>query len=146
MFEQLKKMAFEKLGESMFSNSLDSNNTKAAAEEGASSLISSITEKLGSGGLDQITDLFSGSDEGMQQNGLFESVKNQFSGVLENKGMNRAEAEQEADSVLPGLIGSLKEKFMSTNEADKDFDLGALANIGEGGIGGILDKAKGFFN
>ncbi len=138
----------EKLGEKMLNNVLSPSATNEAAEEGAGSIISSITGMLGEGGLSKITDLFSGSDDGMKENGLFQNVISQFSGVLENKGMDAQAAKNEAESVLPGIIGSLKEKFVSEDAADKDFDLSSLANLagGAGGIGGLMDKAKGLFS
>lgn len=147
MLDQLKKLAMEKLGEKMLENVLSPSDTTAAAEEGANGIVGSITSMLSGGSLDQIKDLFSGSDDGMEQNSLFQDVFSKFSGVLESKGMAAEEAKAEANSVLPGIIGSLKEKFMSPAEEDKDFDLSDLANLagGTGGIGGLMDKAKGLF-
>ena len=131
----------------MLENVLSPSATNEAADEGASSIVSSITSMLGSGSLSQITELFTGSDDGMKDNGLFQDVISKFSGVLENKGMDANAAKSEAESVLPGIIGSLKEKFESPAEEDKGFDLSDLANMagGAGGIGGLMDKAKGLF-
>ena len=147
MLDQLKKLAMQKLGEKMLDNVLSPSATNEAAEEGASGIISSITSMIGGGSLDQIKDLFSGSDDGMEENGLFQDVISKFSGVLESKGMDADAAKAEATSVLPGIVGSLKEKFMSPAEEDKGFDLSDLASLagGSGGIGGLLDKAKGLF-
>jgi len=147
MFDQIKKLAMEKLGEKMLENVLSPSATNEAADEGASSIVSAITSMISNGSLSQITDLFTGSDDGMEKNDLFQSVISQFSGVLENKGMDSAAAKSEAESVLPGIIGSLKEKFNSSDEADKGFDLSDLAGLAEGagGIGGLMDKAKGLF-
>lgn len=147
MLDQLKKLAMQKLGEKMLDNVLSPSATNEAAEEGASGIISSITSMIGGGSLSQITDLFSGSDDGMEENSLFQDVISKFSGVLESKGMDANAAKAEATSVLPGIVSSLKEKFESPAEEDKGFDLSDLANLagGSGGIGGLMDKAKGLF-
>lgn len=148
MFDQIKKLAMEKLGEKMLENVLSPSATDEAADEGANSIVSAITGMISSGSLSQITDLFTGSDDGMKENGLFQDVMSKFSGVLESKGMDASAAKSEAESVLPGIIGSLKEKFESPAEEDKGFDLSDLANLAggdAGGIGGLMDKAKGLF-
>lgn len=147
MFDQIKKLAMQKLGEQMLDNALSPSATNEAADEGANSIVSTITSMIGSGSLSQITDLFSGSDDGMEDNGLFKDVLSQFSGVLESKGMDSSSAQNEAQSVLPSIIGSLKEKFVSEDDADSDFDLSQLANFAgdQDGLGGLMDKAKGLF-
>jgi len=147
MLDQLKKMAMEHLGQKMLNNVLNDNDTSAAAEEGAGSIIDSITGMLGGGKLDQITDLFSNNGNSMESNGLFQDVISKFSGVLEGKGMAAEEAQKEANDVVPSVISSLQDKFMSEKEEDKDFDLSALAGLaGEGGIGDALNKVKGLFS
>ncbi len=146
MLDQLKKMAMEHLGQKMLENVLSNNDTNAAAEEGAGTIVDSITSMIGGGKLDQITDLFSNNGNSMESNGLFQEVISKFSGVLENKGMAAEEAKAEANSVVPSVISSLQERFMSEKEEDKDFDLSALSDLAGGGnIGSILDKAKGLF-
>lgn len=145
MLDQLKKLAMQKLGEQMLENVLSPKDTSAAAEEGANSIVSSITNMISKGSVDQITDLFSGSNEGMQENGLFKDVFSQFSGVLESKGMDSQAAQQEASSVLPGIMSGLKDKFVSEKEEDKGFDLSALSNLSSGDLGGMLNTAKNLF-
>lgn len=58
--------------------------------------------------------------------------------------MSASEAQAEAQNTAPDLINSLKDKFLSQDEADKSFDLGAIADIA-GGAGGILNMAKKLF-
>ncbi|MFK7755728.1 MAG: hypothetical protein AB8B53_02225 [Flavobacteriales bacterium] len=146
MLDQLKKMAMEHLGQKMLNNVLSDNDTSAAAEEGAGSIVDTITGMLGGGKLDMITDLFSNNGNSMESNGLFQDVISKFSGVLENKGMAAEEAQKEAQSVVPSVISSLQEKFQSEKEEDKDFDLSALSNLAGGDMGGMLNKVKGLFS
>ena len=143
MFESLKKMAVQKLVEKMASNVLSGEATAAAAEQGAGSIMESIANKLGSGGLDQVQALFSG--ENLESNSLFSEAKQKMVEALQNNGMSSEEATAEAENTTPDLINSLREKFQSTDEADKEFDLGNLTSLIPGNAGDILNTAKKLF-
>ncbi len=140
MFESLKRMAMQKLMQKMASNALSGEATSAAAEQGASAIMESIKSKLGSGGLDQVQALFSG--ENLESNSLFSEAKQKMTEALQNNGMSAEEATAEAENTTPDLINSLKEKFHSSDEADKEFDLSNLANLISGNAGDLLNKAK----
>jgi len=141
MFESLKRMAIQRLMQKMASNALGSAATSAAAEQGAGAVMESIKSKIGSGGLSQVTELFSGGD--MESNELFQDAKAKMSEALQANGMSAEEAEAEAASTTPDLIAGMKEKFESKEEADKEFDLGGLASLIPGGVGDLLNKAGG---
>lgn len=145
MFEQLKKMAIDKLQESMAGNSLNNDSTSEAAQEGAESLMSSLKDKLSLGSLDEIKDLFSNGGKSLQENSIFKDVQAKIQGVLQGKGMDASEAMEEAKNVAPNLINGLKDKFMSGDDADKSFDLGMIGDLAGGKAADLLNKAKGFF-
>lgn len=145
MLDQLKELAGQKLAELMGPNSLGENETGEAAQEGAGALINSLKEKLSSGGLGQITDLFSGGAENTEGAGLFQNIQGKLAEILQNKGMSADEAQSEAANTAPDLINSLKDKFQSKDEADSAFDLSKVTDLIGGDAGDLLGKVTGFF-
>ena len=149
MFENLKRMAMQKMAERMLSNSLGADATSAAASEGAGALMESIKAKLGSGGLEEVKDLFSSGGAQMQENALFQNLQGKMQEILQAKGMNAEEAQQEASSSVPDIISGLREKFESNEEADKEWDFSQIANLAgglnAGGAADLLNKAKNLF-
>ncbi len=143
MFDSLKRMAMQKLAEKMMGNALNPSDTSAAAEEGAGALLESIKSKVAGGNLDQIKDLFSGDD--MESNDIFQNAKAKLSEVLQSKGMSAEDAEAEAANTAPDLINGLKEKFLSKDEADSEFNLEALSGLIPGNAADLLNKAKNLF-
>lgn len=145
MLEQLKQLAFAKLQEKMGSNSLGAEATKGAAEEGASSLISGLMEKVGAGDLSAVTSLFSNDGNATEDNDVFQNLKGKLSEILQEKGMSANEAQEEAGTIAPSLVDSLKDKFLSSDSADTSFNLESLSGLVQGDTGGLLDKAKDLF-
>ncbi len=145
MFELLKNFATQQLMSKMMSNSLSEADTGAAASEGASALLSSLTK---GGDMSAITGLLSGAG-GAGSNGLMQNVQDQLKGILQSKGMSAEEAETEASNVAPDLISGLQQKFSSQAEEDKGFDIGDIAGLlgggGSGGAGDLLNAAKNLF-
>ncbi len=142
MFENLKRIAMQRLAEKMAGNALNDAATGAAAEEGAGALLSSIKEKISSGNLDEIKDLFSGGSENMESNGLFQNAKAKLEEVLQSKGMSAEEAKAEAENTAPDLINGLKERFQSQDAADSEFNLDDISKWIPGNAGDLINKAK----
>ncbi|WP_276492809.1 hypothetical protein [Maribacter zhoushanensis] len=145
MLNQLKQMAIQKLQETMSANSLNSEATSGAAEEGASSLINSLMENVSAGDLSAVTSLFSNDGNATEDSGIVQNLKGKLAEILESKGMNAEEAQAEASNVAPGLVDSLKEKFLSNEASDSAFSLENLSGLVGGDAGSLLDKAKGLF-
>ncbi|MEP2239039.1 MAG: hypothetical protein ABJI22_11810 [Maribacter sp.] len=145
MLDQLKQMAIQKLQETMSANSLNSEATSGAAEEGASSLINSLMENVSAGDLSAVTSLFSNDGNATEDSGIVQNLKGKLAEILESKGMNAEEAQAEASNVAPGLVDSLKEKFLSNEASDSAFSLESLSGLVGGDAGSLLDKAKGLF-
>lgn len=149
MFDSLKRMAMQKLAEKMMGNALSGAATQEAASEGAGALIDKIKGAVAGGNIDQVKDLFSSGGESMESNGIFQKLQTQMSEILQAKGMSAEDAAAEAKNTTPDIISGLKEKFESKEEADSEFDLGALAGLLGGGggnaAGNILGKVKDLF-
>jgi len=142
MFENLKQMAMQQLMSKMASNALGTSETQEAATEGANGIMDILKSKIAGGNLEQVTDLFSGGGN-VESNGIFAEAKAKMVETLQGKGMSAEDAATEAASTTPDLLNSLKEKFVSTDEADSAFDLGALANLIPGGVGDMLKNVGG---
>ena len=155
MFDSLKRIAMQKLAEKMASNVLGGAETSAAAEEGAGALMESIKAKLTGGNLAEVQQLFKG--ENLENNGVFGEAKSKLASILQSKGMTGEQAQAEAARTAPDLIAGLKERFESTDEADKEFSLEGLAGMNPadlinkaqdllgGNAGDLLNKAKNLF-
>ncbi len=141
MFENLKQMAMQQLVKKMAANALGATETQEAATEGASGIMDLLKSQIAGGNLAQVKDLFSGGS--MENNGLFAQAQSKMAEVLQGKGMSAEDAQAEAANTTPDLINSLKDKFLSTDEADSAFDLNALSNLIPGGAGDLLKKAGG---
>lgn len=154
MFETLKQMAMQQLMSKMQSNSLGTAETQEAATEGANGIMDVIKSGIAGGKLEDVKQLFSGGS--MENNGIFSEAISKMTETLQAKGMNAEEAQAEAANATPDLINSLKDKFLSKDAADSQFDLEALTNLIPGGVGDLLkgaadnpadllNKAKGLF-
>ena len=127
----------QKLVEKMASNTLGGAETSAAAEEGAGALMESIKNKISSGGVSEVMEMFKG--ENLENNNIFGEAKSKLAAILESKGMSNEEAQVEASRTAPDLIAGLKERFESKEEADQEFNLENLAGMVPGDL---LDKAQ----
>ena len=146
MFELLKNLAVQKLQEKLGPNSLGNEATSAAAEEGSSELISSLMEQVKSGDLGAITSLFSNDGNATAENGIAQGLVGKLSSIFQNKGMAAEEAQNEASNVAPELLDDIKAKFLSSDSADKGFDLNQLTDLVGGDLAGnLINKAKNLF-
>lgn len=145
MFDQLKEMAVQQLTQKMFSNSLGENETKEAASEGSNALMDMVKSQIAAGGLSQVQDLFSKGGNSMESNGLFQNLQGKLSEILQNKGMNADEAQQEAANTAPDFINSIRDKFESKDEADNAFDLNSITSLIPGNAGDAINKLKNLF-
>jgi len=145
MLELLKKVAMDKLAEKMGPNSLGANETQAAASEGASELVSTLMQQVTSGNLSQITSLFSNDGTSTEGNPITQGIVGKLGEILQNKGMSAQEAQTEAQNTAPAILDSIKDKFLSKDDADKDFDLGNIAGLLGGNAGSILGKLGKMF-
>lgn len=140
MLGSLKQLAMRKLMEKMASNVLGGAATSAAAEEGAGALIESIKARLAGGNASEVQEMFRG--ENLENNNLFGEAKSKLAAILESKGMSSEEASAEAARTAPDLVAGMKEKFESSAEEDKEFDLSNIGSLLQGNPADILNKAQ----
>lgn len=143
MLDLLKNLAAQKLNEVMSNNSLNNEATNEAAQEGTSALLAGLIEKVKGGNLGDITELFSNEGRATQDNPLTQNLMGKLTEILQSKGMSAEEAQAEARNTAPNVMDTLKEKFLSQNEADKGFDLNDLSGLLGGDAGDLLNKVKG---
>ena len=145
MIDQLKRLAMQKLMEKMSGNSLGSSETEAAASEGSNAFMDTIKEKMAGGQMDQVKDLFANNENATESNGIFQELQGKMTQILQDKGMSPEEAKAEAEKTTPDIVNGLKDKFNSTEEADKGFDLSDITSLLGGNTGDILNKVKNLF-
>jgi len=147
MIDIIKNLVTQKISESI-NNKLSGEQAAEAGEAGTSAIWETITSQVGGGNIEGIQKIFSGDDGDIASNPIFENVKEKLAGVLQNNGATAEEAQEQAQNTAPELIKSLKDKFQSSSEEDKGFDISQIAGLiggGEGGIGNALNAAKGLF-
>jgi len=143
MFELLKKMVMQQIASKVMGSSLGAAAGGAVAEQGAGAFVSMIQEKMGAGGLSEITSMFTGGDGA---NEMVSGFSNKLGNIMQEQGMPAEEATEKVGNAVPDIMNTLKEKFASTDAADSGFDLSALAGLagGAGGmLGGAADMLKG---
>ena len=141
MFENLKQMAMQQLMSKMASNNLGATETQEAATEGANGIMDILMSQVAGGKIDEIKDLFSGGN--MENNNFFAEAKAKMVETLQAKGMSAEDANVEAANTTPDVLNSLKDKFLSNDEADSAFNLDALTDLIPGGAGDLLKNVVG---
>lgn len=141
MIENLKQLALQQLMSKMASNSLGAAETQEAASEGASGIMEVLMSQVAGGKLAEVKEMFSGGN--IEGSSFFAEAKAKMTETLQAKGMSAEEAEGEAASTTPDVLNSLKEKFLSTDDADAAFDLNALTDLIPGGAGDLLKNVVG---
>lgn len=157
MFDLLKGMVMKQLMSKLMGGSINEAVSGAVASQGAGAFVSMIQEKLTGGGLGDITSMFSGEGSG---DDMVSGFAQKLGGIMQEQGVDAAEATEKAGSVAPDIFNMVKDKFASTDEADSAFDLSALAGLAggnagdllggaadllKGNAGGLLGKAAGLF-
>lgn len=141
MFDKLKQIALQRLMSKMAGNSLSDAATGEAASEGVEALLGSLK----GGDMSQITALLGGASSG--DNAVLSGLQGKLGEILQAKGMSAEEASAESANTAQDLVAGLKEKFESSAEEDKDFDLSALTGLLGGNAGGLLGgNAGGILN
>lgn len=103
-------------------------------------------EQVKSGDLGAITSLFSNDGNATAENGIAQGLVGKLSSIFQNKGMAAEEAQNEASNVAPELLDDIKAKFLSSDSADKGFDLNQLTDLVGGDLAGnLINKAKNLF-
>lgn len=139
MLDIIKNLAQNALAEK-FSNI--AGDTAAQSEAGANGLMDIIQSQLGSGDLSALTGLLSGQGDA---GNIISQLQDKIGGALEQNGIGAEEAKSQAAQAAPDLLNTLKDKFLSQDQADAGFDISQLAGLVGGDAGGILNKVKNLF-
>jgi len=118
-------------------------DTAAQSEAGANGLMEVIQGQLSSGNLSAITGLLSGQGDG---GNILSELQEKLGGALQQNGISAEDARAQAAQAAPDLMNSLKDKFLSQDEADAGFDISQLSGLLGGDAGGLLGKAAGAAN
>jgi len=140
MLDIIKNLAQNALAEK-FGNI--AGDTAAQSEAGANGLMDVIQSQLGSGGISALTGLLSGQGDG---GNILSELQDKLGGALQQNGISADEAKAQAAQTAPDLLNTLKDKFLSQDQADAGFDLSQLSGLLGGGGGDLLSKAKGAAN
>jgi hypothetical protein len=142
MLENLIQLIKENAGDAIINNpAIPNEHNDAAVETTATSIVDSLKEKLGSGGLDSITSLFQGGESA----GVINSISSSAAGNLMSKfGIDSAAASGIVQKLIPTVMNQFVSKTNDPN--DSSFNLqDIISNLGGGGSGGILGSIKGLF-
>jgi hypothetical protein len=142
MLENLIQLIKDNAGEAIINNpAIPNEHNDAAVETTASSIINSLKEKVGSGGLDSITGLFQGGGT----ESIINSISSGAAGNLMSKfGIDSAAASGIVQKLIPTVMNQFVSKTNDPN--DSSFNLqDILSNLGGGNSGGILGSVKGLF-
>ncbi len=147
MFENLLNLVKEQAGDAIVKNPVIPNEKNdAAINTAAGGIMDHLKQLAANGGMEKITDLFkSGNVSGSPVIG---NISKNIAGDLMNKfGINQEKAGAIVKNLIPAVMSTLVKKTNDPN--DKSFDLqgiiGSLAGGKLGGLGDMMNKAKGMF-
>jgi uncharacterized protein YidB (DUF937 family) len=168
MLENLNEMVRENVQESVVNNAAIPNEHNEAVIQAASgSIFDTLKDKLSSGNIGALTDIFNGNKaEGTE---VATQASGSFMDKLSGLGINADTAKSLASSIIPGLIAKFTQKTNDPNDSsfnlkdvlgslggdDGKFDMsdvigmfngGQNAQSGQTAEGGMMDKLKGMFN
>lgn len=146
MLDQITNLVKSQAGEYLKTSGEDLNDEQINGVQDAAqeSIVDGLKGELMSGNVSGISSLMSGGAAGLTGNPIVQKIIGLFSGSLVSKvGLGSGIANNLAGGMVPNILGSLGNKFQSTDEADKGFDLSALSGLagGGGGLGGMVKGA-----
>jgi hypothetical protein len=142
MLENLIQLIKENAGEAIINNpAIPNEHNDAAVETTATSIVDSLKENMGNGGIDSITSLFQGGGSPS----MITNIATSAAGNLMSKfGIDSAAANGIVQKLIPTVMNQFVSKTNDPN--DSSFDLqDIIKNLGGGGSGGILGAIKGLF-
>ena len=126
---------------------LDQSKAEGIMNEAGGSTKEVMTDKVKSGGLDTVMNLFSNKENGESENGMLSSVQDNFIGKITTKfGIDPSTAKSIADNVLPHITKMITSKNEETPSSDSS---SILSMFGGDSLDSIkdtaMDKIKGLF-
>ncbi len=135
------------MGDLMSKFGLDESKAKGIMDLAGGSTKEVMTDKLKSGGLDTVMNLFSSKENGESENGVMSSVQDNFiSKITSQFGIDSNTAKSIADSVLPKITGMITSK---NEETPSSVSSSILSMFGGDSMDSLkdsaMDKLKGLF-
>lgn len=146
MLENLLQLVKENAGEAIINNPAVPNELNdSAIESTAGSIFESLkTQFAGGGGMDMVTNLFQGDQNGSSSPMASGMLNDTISGLVSKLGISQETAAGVVSQILPKVMDSLKTKTNDPN--DNSFDLeGIIGSLAGGESGALLNKVKGLF-
>ena len=135
------------MGDIMSKFGLDESKAKGIMDLAGGSTKEVLTDKVKSGGLDTVMNLFSSKENGSSENGVMSSVQdNLVTKITSQLGIEPGIAKNIADSVLPQITSMITSKNEETPSSDSS---SILSMFGGGSMDSLkdsaMDKLKGLF-
>ena len=146
MLENLLQLVKENAGEAIINNPAVPNELNdSAIESTAGSIFESLKNQFaGGGGMDMVTNLFQGDQNGSSSPMASGMLNDTISGLVSKLGISQETAAGVVSQILPKVMDSLKTKTNDPN--DNSFDLeGIIGSLAGGESGALLNKVKGLF-
>ena len=138
MFDELLKLVKENAGSAIVDNPAIPNQQNDAG------IMDQLKSAVSSGGIGQITDMFSGGNAASSP--MVKNISDGVAKTLVSKfGISNEQANGIVQSLIPKVMGSLVSKTNDPN--DKSFDLnGVIGSLTGGGASGdLMGKLKNMF-
>lgn len=145
MLENLLKLIKENAGEAIINNPAIPNvQNDAACETAANSIFKSLQEKVKSGDLNSVKDLFQSGDNASSHPVVTNLSSNVAGDLMKKFGLDKGTAGNIVNSLLPIVMSKLVSKTNDPNDGSFNLNgiIGALSG-NQGKAGGILDSLKG---
>ncbi|HQV99178.1 MAG TPA: DUF937 domain-containing protein [Bacteroidia bacterium] len=145
MFDELLKLVKENAGSAIVDNpAIPNQQNDAAISTATTGIMDQLKSAVSSGGIGQITDMFSGGNAANSP--MVKNISDGVAKTLVSKfGISNEQANGIVQSLIPKVMGSLVSKTNDPN--DKSFDLnGVIGSLTGGGASGdLMGKLKNMF-
>jgi uncharacterized protein YidB (DUF937 family) len=135
------------MGDIMSKFGLDEGKAKGIMDLAGGSTKEVMTEKVKSGGLDTVMNLFSNKENGSSENGVMSSVQDNFvTKITSQLGIDPSIAKNIADTVLPKITSMITSKNEETPSSDSSSILSMFGGDSMDSLKDTaMDKLKGLF-
>lgn len=145
MFDNLLNLVKEHAGEAIINNpAIPNDRNDEALATTSKGILDSLKNQVGSGGLDQITNLFSGGGNLANNDAVKGATDNVAQELMKKFGLDSGAASNIVSSLIPTVMNQLVNKTNDPN--DNSFDLGdIIKTVGGGNAGGIGGMISNLF-
>ncbi len=132
------------VGDLMSKFGLDESKAGDVFKAAGESTKETMSEKVMSGGLDTVMNLFSKKDNGASENGLLGGLQDNFIGKITSQlGLDSGMAKNISDMIIPKITGMITNKNEETDSSDTSSIMSMFSGGGASGIADSLKKGLG---